>query len=92
MFCVFFIIFLVVFLLLSLDTAIAPELAVETNLSATLACLNNIGPGLGAIGPMSSYAAYSPFSKILLSITMLLGRLEIYPLLLTLTPMTWLKK
>ncbi|MBR7100233.1 MAG: TrkH family potassium uptake protein [Clostridia bacterium] len=89
---VYVIIFLVVFLLLSLDTGVASDLAVETNLSATLACLNNIGPGLGAIGPMSSYAAYSPLSKILLSITMLLGRLEIYPLLLTLTPMTWLKK
>ena len=64
----------------------------ETNLSATFACFNNIGPGLGAVGPTGSYAGYSPVSKIVLSFAMLLGRLEIYPLLLTLSPKTWLKK
>jgi len=64
----------------------------ETNLSATFACFNNIGPGLGAVGPTGSYAGYSPVSKIVLSLAMLLGRLEIYPLLLTLSPATWLKK
>jgi len=83
---------LVVFFLLSLDPGINPATAIETNFSATVACINNIGPGLGEIGPMSSYAVYSPFSKIVLSIAMLLGRLEIYPLLLTLNPMTWIKK
>ena len=64
----------------------------ETNLSATFACFNNIGPGLGAVGPTGSYAGYSPVSKIVLSLAMLLGRLEIYPLLLTLSPAPWLKK
>ena len=64
----------------------------ETNLSATLACFNNIGPGLAAVGPASNYAAYSPLSKLVLSLAMLLGRLEIYPLLLTLIPTTWIRK
>ena len=64
----------------------------ETNITATASCLNNIGPGLGAVGPASSYAGYSALSKIVLSIAMLFGRLEIYPLLLTMSPSIWAKK
>ncbi len=63
-----------------------------TNFSATLACINNIGPGLSMVGPMSNFSAYSPISKIVLSLSMLLGRLEIYPLLLAFTPAVWFKK
>lgn len=64
----------------------------ETNISAVAACFNNIGPGLGAVGPTGNYALYSPVAKIVLSIAMLFGRLEIYPLILTLSPSTWVKK
>lgn len=64
----------------------------ETNISAAASCVNNIGPGLGSAGPAASYAGFSPFSKILLSATMLLGRLEIIPLVLTFSPSTWTKK
>ncbi|MBO5936198.1 MAG: TrkH family potassium uptake protein [Clostridia bacterium] len=64
----------------------------ETNISVAASCVNNIGPGLGAAGPASSYALYSPFSKVILSFTMLLGRLEIFPLILTFSPSTWVKK
>lgn len=64
----------------------------ETNFSATLTCINNVGPGLAAVGPTQSFASYGMFSKIVLTFTMLLGRLEIYPLLLTFIPMTWIKK
>lgn len=64
----------------------------ETNFTATLTCINNVGPGFAAVGPTQSFAAYSPFSKIVLTFTMLLGRLEIYPLLLTFIPTTWIKK
>ncbi len=63
-----------------------------TNFSATIACINNIGPGFSLVGPMSNYSCYSDFSKLVLSFAMLLGRLEIYPLLLAFTPMYWLKK
>lgn len=64
----------------------------ETNFSATLSCVNNIGPGFASVGPMSSFAGYTGFSKVILSFAMLLGRLEIYPLLFALSPSTWTKK
>lgn len=64
----------------------------ETNLSAVVACFNNVGPGLGAVGPTGNYGDYSVVSKLILSLAMLLGRLEIYPLLVVLSPSTWQKK
>lgn len=76
-----------IFLLLSFE-----PFSIETNFSATLACFNNIGPGLDAVGPTASYAEYSGFSKILLSIAMLLGRLEIFPLILGMNPLVWKKR
>jgi len=75
------------FLVLSLDS-----FDFETNLSAVVACFNNIGPGFGAVGPASSYADYSILSKLALTAAMLLGRLEIFPLLIVLAPSTWTKK
>jgi trk system potassium uptake protein TrkH len=64
----------------------------ETNVTAVIATFNNIGPGLGGVGPASNFAAYSPLSKIVLSLAMLLGRLEIFPLIIALSPSTWRKK
>ena len=64
----------------------------ETNISAAVACFNNIGPGFASVGPMASYAEYSIFSKIVLSFAMLFGRLELYPMLILLSPSTWIKK
>ncbi len=64
----------------------------ETTLSAVVACISNIGPGMGAVGPMGNFADFSVFSKLLLSLTMLLGRLEIFPLILTLTPILYRKQ
>lgn len=84
---VYIIIFCVTLVLISLD-----GFDTETNISAVAACFNNIGPAFGVAGPASNYAAFSPFSKIVLSVVMLFGRLEIYPILLTLTPSTWVKK
>jgi len=69
-----------------------PAFDLESNFTAVAACINNIGPGLGAVGPTGSYADYSVLSKIVLSFAMLLGRLEIYPLVLALLPGTWTKK
>lgn len=60
-----------------------------SNFSATVACLSNIGPGFEAVGPYSSFAGYSCFSKILLSLTMMIGRLEILPVLILFNPKTW---
>ncbi len=64
----------------------------ETNVTAVIATFNNIGPGLGGVGPASNFAAYSPLSKIVFSFAMLLGRLEIFPLIIALSPSTWKKK
>lgn len=60
-----------------------------SNFSASLSCLSNIGPGFEAVGPYSSFAGYSYFSKIVLTFTMLIGRLEILPVLILFTPRTW---
>ncbi len=76
-----------VFFLLSFE-----PFSLETNLTAAVTCLNNVGPGLGDVGPMGGFGAYSDGGKVILSVAMLLGRLEIYPLVLTLLPGTWVKE
>ncbi len=53
----------------------------ETDISVAVACVGNIGPAFGEAGPMAGYAMYSDFATVILSFAMLLGRLEIYPLL-----------
>lgn len=62
-----------------------------SNFSSAIACLSNIGPGFEAVGPYASYSAFNPFSKIVLTITMILGRLEILPVLVLFSPRTWKK-
>ncbi len=75
---------LVSILILSLD-----NYSLETSLTAVMACLNNIGPGLDLVGPSQNYAHFSDLSKVVLMFNMLLGRLEIFPLLIMLSPRTW---
>ena len=58
----------------------------ETTITAVLACINNIGPGLNMVGPAGNFSMFSPLSKIILSLNMLIGRLEIWPMLLLFTP------
>ena len=74
-------------LLISLD-----GFSFETNFSAVLACFNNIGPGMAAVGPTCNFAAYSVFSKIVLSVNMLAGRLEIFPILVLFSRSTWTRR
>lgn len=62
---------------------------IMTALSAVLSCLNNIGPGMGEVGPISNYLIFSGFSKFILTLNMLIGRLEIYPILLLFSPAVW---
>lgn len=64
----------------------------STTVTAVLATINNIGPGLNIVGPTGNFAAFSPLSKIVLCLDMLLGRLELYPMLVLLIPSTWIKK
>lgn len=61
----------------------------ETNFSAVMACLNNVGPGFGMAGPVETYASFSWLSKIVLSLDMLLGRLGIFPVLVLFVPSAW---
>ncbi len=87
----YFVIYIGVFfglvLLLCLD---APDFL--TAFSAVAATYNNIGPGLGMVGPTFSYAGLPAFSKILLSVGMIAGRLELYPVLVLFMPSTWRKR
>lgn len=64
----------------------------ETNFSAVLATFNNVGPGFGDVGPAGNFSQYSDVSKLVFSLAMLLGRLEIFPLIIALSPSTWRKK
>lgn len=63
-----------------------------TSFSSVVTCINNIGPGISKIGPMDNFAFFSDFSKYILSIDMLLGRLECIPLIMLLSPSLWRKK
>ena len=62
-----------------------------SNFSAVLACISNVGPAFEAIGPYSSYAGYSDFTKVILTFIMMLGRLEILPVLILFNKRTWQK-
>ena len=86
-FIYFFILILVIgasTLLISLD-----DMDFESTFSAVVSCTNNIGPGLGVVGPMGSYASLSHLSKLVLMLDMLLGRLEIFPMLMLFAPSVW---
>ena len=71
-------------LVLSLD-----QFDFTTNFTATVATLSNVGPGLGAVGPMGNFGDFSVLSKLLLTFNMLAGRLELFPMLLLFMPSTW---
>lgn len=71
-------------LLLSLN-----GLDLETTVTSVISCLSNIGPGLGLVGPMGSFAVWSQASKLLLCLFMIMGRLEIFPIILMFTPNVW---
>ena len=72
------------FVLVSLD-----NFSTGTNFSAVLACLNNIGPGLELVGPVCNYSGFGVVSKLVLTLDMLLGRLEIFPILVLFSLQTW---
>ena len=77
-------IFLLSFLLISLDGK-----DFETNMSAIAATINNVGPGLGLVGPAGNFGSYSDFSKLVMTFDMLAGRLEFIPVLVLLRRSTW---
>lgn len=80
-------IILISFVIISID-----GYSIGTNFSAVVACFNNIGPGFELVGATGNYAHYSYISKIILTADMLLGRLEIFPLLVLFSPELWSRK
>ena len=72
------------FIIVSLD-----GFSITTNFSAVVSCFNNIGPGLEAVGPTCNFGGYSDLSKIVLTLDMLAGRLEIFPILVLFSRRTW---
>ncbi len=85
-FFMYIFIFVIAVLFVSLD-----GFDVTTTLSSVAATLGNIGPGFAIVGPMGNFSAMSPLTKMVLSFTMLIGRLEIYPILLLTVPAFWKK-
>ena len=81
-----------VILVLSFAVISVDGYSITTNLSAVASCFNNIGPGFELVGATQNFSIYSDLSKIILSLDMLLGRLEIFPLLLLLSPDTWSRR
>ncbi len=61
----------------------------EVNVTAVVACINNIGPGLGMVGPAGNFASFSGASKLVLAFDMLAGRLELFPVLFLFSVRTW---
>ena len=91
----FFIIYILILIFSTFMLAIlSPYTGAEgvaTNLSAVISCLNNIGPGIGAVGPCGNFADYDVLSKIVLMFDMLIGRLEIIPILMLFYYKSWKK-
>jgi len=83
---VYFVIFFGALLLISVD-----NFDFTTNFTAVAATINNIGPGLGLVGPTQNFSGYSDFSTFILAMVMLTGRLEIFPMLMLFAPTTWKK-
>lgn len=85
-FVTYMIIFSASFLIISLD-----NFDFTSTFTAVAATLNNIGPGLDAVGPMGNFGSFSDLSKFVMMFNMLAGRLEIFPMLLLFSPGTWKK-
>ena len=81
-----FIIFAISILIISFDNH-----SLITNFTAVATTINNIGPGLDMVGPTQNFGFFSDTSKLVLIFDMLAGRLELFPVLLLFSPVTWKK-
>ncbi len=82
--CAYLVITVVSLCIVSLD-----DYSFTANFTSVMACLNNIGPGLDVVGPLGNYSGFSDVSKLVLCFDMLIGRLEIFPLLMLFVPGVW---
>ena len=87
---IYFALYIMCIAILFLVLSLCEPFSIESNLTAAVSTFNNVGPAFGAAA--ASYAPYSAVSKLAMSVAMLLGRLEIYPILLAVSPATWRKK
>jgi len=88
---VYLVIFVVIYALSTMLVAL-DGFDPTTTFTAVAATINNIGPGLEMVGPVGNYSAFSPLSKIVLIFDMLVGRLEIFPMIILFLPSTWRKQ
>ena len=89
--CLFFALYMAIFTVSCLLVGLE-QMDLVTVFTAVATCINNVGPGLEIVGPMGNFSTFSPFSKILLSFDMLVGRLEIFPMLLLFAPSIWRRR
>ena len=86
---VFFFVYIALVLAGSLILSLSGPYGFETNFTAALTCMSNVGPGFADVGPMGNFAGYNALGKITLILLMLAGRLEIFPILVLFHPATW---
>lgn len=85
----YFAVYIFILLLFTVVCSLDKNLSFGSSLSACIATFNNAGPGIDAVGPMSNYAGLAGWTKTVLSMLMLTGRLEIFPMLILFIPSTW---
>lgn len=85
----YFILWFAIVILSTLILSLDPFGDLLSDFTGTIACIGNVGPGLGAVGPASNYSAYAWYSKLTLSVVMIAGRLEIFPIIMLFNYKTW---
>ncbi len=85
--CMYVLVFAISHLIVSLE-----PISFASTFTAVSTCMNNVGPGLEAVGPVNNFSALSDLSKIVLSVDMLAGRLELLPILVLFSPKTWQRR
>lgn len=86
--------FVVIYMLITIVSTVVISVLgydLETSIGAVAATLGNIGPGIGMVGPVENYAHFNDFGKWFLSFLMLIGRLELFTVLILLSPAFWRK-
>ena len=85
----FIIMYMIIFVIAAVTLIAVEGCDLITGFTAVTTAINNVGPGLGAVGPTANFAHLTDFSKLLLSFSMLIGRLEIFPILILFSPLSW---
>ena len=85
----FIIVYIMLFAVSFFAFNVVEECDLVTGFTAVATCINNVGPGLGEVGPAGNFSAFTSFTKLMLSFVMLAGRLEIFPMIMLLAPSTW---